>query len=68
MRALTNEGCTPCRRDSPLVAEAEIQELKPQIPEWALLDRDGIQRLERAFRFTNFAEALRARGESIRAA
>ena len=35
MGTLTNEGHTAWRRDSPRVTEAEIQELKPQIPEWA---------------------------------
>ena len=58
MNALANEKCLACRRDAPRVTEAEIGELKPQIPEWALVDREGIQRLERVFRFTNFAEAL----------
>jgi 4a-hydroxytetrahydrobiopterin dehydratase len=58
MSALANDKCTACRRDSPRVTEAEISELKPMIPEWALVERDGIQRLERVFRFTNFAEAL----------
>jgi 4a-hydroxytetrahydrobiopterin dehydratase len=56
--ALTSEKCTACRRDSPLVTEAEVQELKPQIPQWAIVEREGIQRLERVFRFTNFADAL----------
>jgi len=58
METLANEKCTACRRDSPLVTEPEIAELKPLIPEWTLLERDGIQRLERVFRFSNFAEAL----------
>ena len=55
---LGKEKCTACRRDSPRVTEHEINELKPQIPEWMLVERDGIQRLERVFRFRNFAEAL----------
>jgi 4a-hydroxytetrahydrobiopterin dehydratase len=59
MDGLINEKCIACRRDSPRVSEADIRELKPQIPEWALLERDGIQRLERVFRFSNFAEALK---------
>ena len=59
MSALTSEKCVACRRDSPLVTEIEIQDLKPQIPDWTLLERDGIRRLERVFRFQNFAEALR---------
>ena len=58
MAQLTNEKCTACRRDSPRVTEADIQELKPQIPEWALGEVDGIPRLERVFRFSNFAQAL----------
>jgi 4a-hydroxytetrahydrobiopterin dehydratase len=58
MDALKNEKCTACRRDSPQVTAAEINELKPLIPEWTLVERDGIQRLERVFRFSNFAEAL----------
>jgi 4a-hydroxytetrahydrobiopterin dehydratase len=58
MAQLTGEKCIACRADSPRVAEAEVRDLKPQIPEWALLERDGIQRLERGFRFKNFADAL----------
>ena len=58
MDALTKEKCTACRRDSPRVTEAEMLELKPQIPEWTLLEREGIERLERVYRFVNFAEAL----------
>ncbi|MBV8056428.1 MAG: 4a-hydroxytetrahydrobiopterin dehydratase [Deltaproteobacteria bacterium] len=58
MAQLTNEKCTACRRDSPRVTEADIQELKPQIPEWTLTQLDAIPRLERVFRFSNFAQAL----------
>ena len=58
MSILTNEKCTVCRRDSPQVTEAEIQDLNPQVPEWKLVERETIQRLERVFRFRDFAEAL----------
>jgi 4a-hydroxytetrahydrobiopterin dehydratase len=58
MSALTNEKCIACRRDAPRVTEAEIDELRPQVPDWALVEREGIQRLERVFRFPNFADAL----------
>src|SRR6516225_11307784 len=56
---LSKEKCAACRRDSPRVTELEVNELKPQIPEWMIVERDGIQRLEQVFRFRNFAEALR---------
>jgi 4a-hydroxytetrahydrobiopterin dehydratase len=58
MAALTNEKCTACRRDSPLATDSEIQELKPQIPDWTLVERDGIQRLERVFKVKDFVAAL----------
>jgi 4a-hydroxytetrahydrobiopterin dehydratase len=58
MSILTSEKCTACRRDSPRVTEAEIQELKPQVPDWTLVERETIQRLERIFQLRDFAEAL----------
>jgi len=58
MATLTSERCTACRRDSPQVTDADIHELKPQVPDWSLAEVDGIPRLERVFRFSNFAQAL----------
>ena len=58
MSILTNEKCTACRRDSPRVTEEEMSVLKPLVPEWKLVEREGIQRLERVFPLANFAEAL----------
>ena len=55
---LTQERCVACRKDSPRVTDDEVAELKPQIPEWNLLEREGIQRLERTYRFPDFAQAL----------
>lgn len=58
MTTLVQERCVACRPDSPRVTAEEIAELKPQIPEWDIVERDGIPRLERTYRFKNFAEAL----------
>jgi 4a-hydroxytetrahydrobiopterin dehydratase len=58
MTTLTAERCVACRRDSPLVTEAEIAELKPQIPEWSMVERDDIPHLERTYRFKDFVQAL----------
>jgi len=58
MATLTTEKCTACRRDAPPVTKDEIAELAPQIPDWILLEREGIPRLERIFKFQNFADAL----------
>jgi 4a-hydroxytetrahydrobiopterin dehydratase len=58
MRTLSAEQRVACRRDSPRVTEAEIAELRPKIPDWHLVERDGIARLERIFHFPSFAAAL----------
>jgi 4a-hydroxytetrahydrobiopterin dehydratase len=50
--------CEPCRLGAPKVTDEEIQALRPQVPEWHVVERGGIQRLERAFRFDDFAQAL----------
>jgi 4a-hydroxytetrahydrobiopterin dehydratase len=55
---LVRERCVACRRDTPTVTDAEIAELRPQIPDWELVEEDGIQRLRRDFRFDDFAQAL----------
>jgi 4a-hydroxytetrahydrobiopterin dehydratase len=56
--ALTAESCVACRRDAPTVSDSEIAELVPQIPDWELVEVDGIKRLQRVFRFDDFAQAL----------
>lgn len=38
--------------------EAEIAEYRPQVPDWKIVERDGIPRLERAFAFEDFGDAL----------
>jgi len=58
MSTLSAERCVACRRDSPRVTETGIAELRREVPDWELLERAGIARLERAFHFPSFADAL----------
>ena len=58
MSELSEMKCTACRGGEPTLTEAEIAELRPQVPDWQLVEREGIKRLERVFGFRNFAEAL----------
>ena len=58
MADLVSEKCEACRAGAPKVTEAEIRELQPSIPDWQIVEVDGIPRLERTFRFPNFVEAL----------
>ena len=58
MGTLIQEKCVACRRDAPKLSDSEIEQLKPEAPEWQVLIEDEIPRLKRVFGFKNFAEAL----------
>ena len=58
MEPLVGERCVPCRGDSPRLTADELASLRPSIPEWTVLERDGGPRLQRVFRFADFAAAL----------
>ncbi len=55
---LLQEKCVACRADSPHVTGEEVAQLHPQVPDWSIILEDGIRKLERMFRFPNFAQAL----------
>ena len=56
--SLRAESCVACRRDAPAVPIEEVPALRSEIPDWQLVERDGIPRLERVFSFPSFAAAL----------
>ena len=58
MSELTQMKCEACQRGAPRVTEEESRTFHTQVPDWALVELDGIQRLERAFAFPGFADAL----------
>jgi 4a-hydroxytetrahydrobiopterin dehydratase len=58
MQDLTQLKCVACRGGEPTVTDAEIAQYAPQVPEWQIVERDNIKRLERSFKFKNFIEAL----------
>jgi 4a-hydroxytetrahydrobiopterin dehydratase len=58
MSDLAASRCEPCRRGAPTVTAEEAAELLKQIPGWRIVERDGVQRLERAFAFPTFVAAL----------
>ncbi|WP_251976589.1 4a-hydroxytetrahydrobiopterin dehydratase [Salinicola avicenniae] len=58
MSTLSRLACTVCDGDTPPLTSAEAAHLSPEVPEWRILERDGIMQLERTFRFRDFAQAL----------
>jgi 4a-hydroxytetrahydrobiopterin dehydratase len=58
MEELTQLKCTACRGGDPTLTDAEIADLQPQVPEWRVIEVDGVKRLERVFTFKDFVAAL----------
>ena len=58
MTGLSALACVPCRGGEPTLADNEIAGLLPQVAEWAVIEKDGVKRLERVFKFKDFVEAL----------
>jgi 4a-hydroxytetrahydrobiopterin dehydratase len=50
--------CVPCRGGEPPLADEDIQSFRPQVPEWEVIEVEGVKRLQRQFKFKNFAQAL----------
>jgi 4a-hydroxytetrahydrobiopterin dehydratase len=55
---LASGKCVACRAGEPTLTDDEIAQLQPQLPDWQVKEVDGMQRLERVFKFKNFAQAL----------
>ncbi len=58
MSELTQSSCVPCRGGVPTLTDAEIEALAPDVPEWRRVEREGVARIEREYRFENFRQAL----------
>jgi 4a-hydroxytetrahydrobiopterin dehydratase len=54
--ALAEKSCTPCRGGVPPLTPEEAARYQAQAPYWELLD--DARRIERTYRFKNFAEAF----------
>ncbi len=58
MTTLSQQKCVACRGGEPTLTDAQIAELQPQVPDWQIKEVNGMKRLERLFKFRDFAEAL----------
>lgn len=58
MANLRDMECIPCRGKEPTVTDEEIAEYRPQVPDWEIIEVEGVKHLKRTFPFKNFAEAL----------
>ena len=45
MEELKQLNCVPCRGEEPPLTGEQIAALKPNVPDWQVIEVDGIQRL-----------------------
>ena len=50
--------CVACRAGVPTLTDAEIEDLLLHIHQWQVKEVNGMKRLEKVFKFKNFAQAL----------
>ena len=58
MEELSKQNCQACSNDAPGVTPEEIAQLKPQIPDWEIIEVEGERRLERSYTFPDFKNAI----------
>ena len=58
MTNLAAGKCVACRGGEPTLTDAEVEDLKFHVPQWLVREVNGMKRLERAFKFKDFAQAL----------
>ncbi|MDM3871694.1 4a-hydroxytetrahydrobiopterin dehydratase [Porticoccus sp. W117] len=56
--SLAQETCEACRPGSPQVSDSESATLLTQLPDWQIVDINGIKQLQRTFTFSNFRDAM----------
>jgi len=58
MEHLHDKTCIPCRGDEPPFTRDQIEDMRPQVPDWDVLEIKDVPRLQREFKFKDFAQAL----------
>ncbi|HAC66068.1 MAG TPA: 4a-hydroxytetrahydrobiopterin dehydratase [Cyanothece sp. UBA12306] len=58
MSDLKQEKCVPCHGNVPNITPEEIEQLKPQIPNWSIIEKEGELQLQRLYKFPDFQTAI----------
>lgn len=58
MTELAQHHCDACRVDAPRATSEEVISLSREIPNWELVQLDGVDQLRRRFEFNDFDTAL----------
>ena len=55
---LSQQTCIPCSGKLPPATPEEIEQYRLEIPDWQLIEPEGISQIQRQYRFPDFAQAL----------
>ena len=58
MDSLISQNCVACKADAPKVTDDELAELLKEIPEWKLITKESMLRLQRVFEFQGYSSAV----------
>jgi 4a-hydroxytetrahydrobiopterin dehydratase len=54
MSNLAKQELEACSADTPSVIQEEVKELKKQIPDWHVVEKQGQLQLEKLYKFSDF--------------
>jgi 4a-hydroxytetrahydrobiopterin dehydratase len=55
---LQKEKCVSCQGGMPTITNAEIDLYYQKVQRWSVVEKGGIKRLEKSFKFKDFAQVL----------
>lgn len=55
---LTEQHCEACKADAPKVTDEELAQFITEIPDWVPASENGILKLRRIFKFSDYAQAV----------
>jgi 4a-hydroxytetrahydrobiopterin dehydratase len=58
MSDLVQQHCVPCRGGVPPLGDDRIAELARQVPDWEVVEVEGVRHLRRRFSFPDFRSAM----------
>ena len=57
-KQLASLKCVPCRGGVPPLTDSRISEMLPAVPGWARIKQDGIDKIQKSFKFKDFKTAV----------
>lgn len=58
MTELSQQKCEACSGDAERLSSEEIEQLKPKVPQWQIVEVEGVPHLTREFKLNDFQSAL----------